>query len=88
MESTKQTKSNLLEVRLGSSDKFLRKEVAVKRLFLFDEGQWVAFQYALERPAQEKPALRGLFRRHAVICKDSNHHAACLKSTTPYPLAW
>ena len=58
--SSKNVSEFLLDAGLRAATQVLTD----RRLFLLDENQWAEFQNALERPAQEKPALRDLFRRH------------------------
>jgi len=62
---------NVTEFILRSAREKAEQSLADQTRFVLDNKQWRAFMAALDRPAQDKPRLRQLFREQHVAKRRS-----------------
>ena len=62
---------NVTEFILRSAREKAEQSLADQTRFVLDNKQWRAFMAALDRPAQDKPRLRQLFREQHVATRRS-----------------
>ena len=62
---------NVTEFILRSAREKAEQSLADQTRFVLDNHQWRAFMAALDRPAQDKPRLRQLFREQHVAKRRS-----------------
>lgn len=62
---------NITEFILRSAREKAEQSLADQTRFVLDDKQWKAFMAALDRPAQEKPRLRKLFKEQHVAKRRS-----------------
>ena len=62
---------NVTEFILRSAREKAEQSLADQTRFVLDEKQWKAFMASLDRPAQDKPRLRQLFKERHVAKRRS-----------------
>ena len=60
------TRKSVTEFVLSSVCEMAERTLLDQRYFMVDEQTWMAFQYALERPAQAKKGLQSLVAEPAI----------------------
>ena len=66
-EAARISHKNVSEFLLDAGIAMAHETLAQQRLFMLSDEQWHQFQTALDRPVQEKPALRSLLTEPGVL---------------------
>lgn len=65
--AAKERHTSLSQFMIEAAIEKAQQILAEKRHFVLDEAQWQAFAALLDRPVQEKPALRKLLQEDGVF---------------------
>lgn len=66
-EAARSCHKNVSEFLLDAGIAAANQALAERRRFVLDDEQWLAFQQALDRPAQAKPRLEKLLHEPGVL---------------------
>lgn len=66
-EAARASHKTVSEFLLDAGVTAAAQALADRRQFVLDEGQWKAFQQALDRPVKSKPRLKKLLREPGVL---------------------